>query len=161
MKIGFLNVEAGDSYVSFKAKKLGMLTVKGIVSGFEGEIYLDLRNLKDCFFDICLTPVTIRTGNSKRDEHLRSMDFFYVKNYPIICFKSTSVQRINHLLQIKGILQMLGTSLEVIIPMEYKNGVFTGSFSFNRKDYGLGEKFPSIIIGKHIDVTINCVTTKK
>ncbi|MEM8847515.1 MAG: YceI family protein [Bacteroidota bacterium] len=158
---GFLHVEAGDSYASFEVKKLGIRTVKGTISGFDGEIYLDFQNMEDSFFDVCITPVTIRTGNSKRDEHLRSIDFFYVKKYPIICFKSKSVQKINEAFLIKGTLQILETTLEISIPMEYRDGVFTGSFSLNRKHYGLGKNHPSILVGKNIDIMINCITTKK
>ncbi|MEM9361413.1 MAG: YceI family protein [Bacteroidota bacterium] len=158
---GFLNVEAGDSYASFKIKKLGMLTIEGTISGFDGEIFLDLENMEDSYFDVGVTPVTIKTGNLKRDEHLRSTDFFYVRKYPIIFFKSKSVQAINEMIHITGTLQMLKTTLEVRIPMKYKNGLFTGSFSLNRKHYGLGKKFPPFVIGNNIDITINCLTTKR
>ncbi|MEM0932495.1 MAG: YceI family protein [Bacteroidota bacterium] len=161
MVTGFLNIEPGDSYVTFKVKKLGILTVRGIVSGFDGQIYLDLQNMGNSFFNVCLTPVTIQTGISKRDEHLRSMEFFYVKKYPIICFKSSSVEKMNNLLRLKGTLQMLGTDIEVVIPMEYKDNIFKGAFSFNRKKYGLGKKYPGILVGNTIDIKINCITTKK
>ena len=139
---GFLSIDTSNSNVRFIVKKLGVLKVKGILSGF----------------DVSLTPVTVKTGNSKWDERLRSWDFFYVKKYPTIRFNSITVKKLNNLFHVKGILKMLEKSVELTIPLEYKNGVFSGIFSLDRIDYDLGKKFPPIFIGKNIEITVNCVT---
>lgn len=158
---GFLNIDSADSYVTFTIKELGVLMIKGTISGFDGEIYLDDTDIEDSFFDISLTPATVKTGNLKRDEHLRSKDFFYVKNHPTICFKSINVKRVDHVFNIKGTLSMLNVNKEYVIQMVYENGVFKGQFSLNRKHHGLGKKFPTMLIGKSVAIMINCVTKKK
>ncbi|MEM9078764.1 MAG: YceI family protein [Bacteroidota bacterium] len=155
---GFLSIDTSNSNVRFIIKKLVVLKVKGILSGFDGAIYFDEYHLEDSFFDVSLTPVTVKTGNSKWDERLRSWDFFYVKKYPTIRFNSITVKKLNNLFHVKGILKMLEKSVELTIPLEYKNGVFSGIFSLDRMDYDLGKKFPPIFIGKNIEITVNCVT---
>ncbi len=45
---------------------------------------------------------------------------------------------------------------EVIIPFTFENNVFSGDFSINRLDYHLGQKFPTFVVGKAIQISINC-----
>lgn len=156
MTSGLLDIDKSISHVTFCVKKLGFLTVKGTLSGFDGTIYIDERDMESSFFDVCLTPVTVNTGNPKRDQHLKSVDFFYAKNYPIICFKSISVLKVNDEIHATGILTMLGTTKDILIPLQYGNGTISGSFSLNRKDFGLGKKFPAIIVGNRVDIAIHC-----
>ncbi|MEM8509560.1 MAG: YceI family protein [Bacteroidota bacterium] len=152
-----LRVDTSNSWVNFTVKNFGIRTVKGTVAGFDGEIYLDDEHMEASYFDICLTPVTINTHNLKRDEHLKSMDFFYVKNYPTIRFKSSIIQKTTSGYNVVGTLTLLEMGREIVIPIKYTKGLITGAFSLNRKDYGLGKKFPNFIIGKNIKVVINCV----
>ncbi|MEM8765695.1 MAG: hypothetical protein AAGD88_17905, partial [Bacteroidota bacterium] len=71
------------------------------------------------------------------------------------------VQKANGIFHVKGTLKMLDTNLEYIIPLEYKNGVFKVQFSLNRKNHDLGKRFPTMIIGNNINITIHCVTNTK
>lgn len=81
-------MDASNSAVSFQAKKLGVLMVKGTITGFTGEVFFSKERLAKANFNVCLSPSTIETGNAKRNEHLRSKDFFFVNEYPHICFES-------------------------------------------------------------------------
>jgi polyisoprenoid-binding protein YceI len=151
-----MTVDTQNSEVSFKVKKLGILTVVGTITDLTGEVLFDKNALDKASFHVCLGPVTIDTGNTRRDEHLKSEDFFFVKEYPKICFQSTSIQKANNSFRAIGKLSVLGETNEVGIPFTVSEGVFEGTFSLNRLDYKLGKKFPTWFVGKSIQITISC-----
>lgn len=151
-----LTIDTSSSKVSFSVKKLGMITIKGMLSDLKGQISFEENDMSNSYFDVCLSAVCVDTGNQKRDEHLKSKDFFFVKEFPVICFKSTSVHKVNGSYKAKGKLSILSTTNDIEIPFEYKNEVFNGQFSLNPMDYNLGSKFPAFIVGKTIQISINC-----
>ena len=151
-----IEIDSPNSTVSFSVKKLGLLTVKGQISDLDGEIEFDKEDLDSSSFNVSIGASTIDTGNQKRDEHLKSKDFFFVKEHPKISFISTSIVEKEGKYQVKGNLTMLETTKEVSIPFTFINKVFSGEFSLNRKDYKLGAKFPALIVAKTIQISINC-----
>jgi len=151
-----IKVDTQNSGVSFKVKKLGILTVEGTLADLTGEVSFDKDVLDQANFNVCAGPITIDTGSSKRDEHLKSEDFFFVKDHPKICFQSTSIQKADNGYQVIGKLSILGVTKEENIPFSVSEGVFEGQFSLNRLDYKLGKKFPSWFVGKTIQILISC-----
>jgi polyisoprenoid-binding protein YceI len=151
-----LNIDNAVSEVAFTVKKLGFLTIKGTFSDFTGEVTFQKDALDQANFNVSVGASTINTGNEKRDEHLKSKDFFHVNEYPKIHFQSTSIKSDAKGYQSIGKLSMLGVSREVSIPFSYNEGKFKGQFSLNRLDYTLGKKFPAFFVGKTIQISINC-----
>jgi polyisoprenoid-binding protein YceI len=156
MTTKLLTVDTENSRVSFKVKKLGILTVEGTITDLTGEVSFDKNALNQANFNVCVGPITIDTGNSKRDEHLKSEDFFFVREHQKICFQSTSIQKANNSYQSIGKLSILGVTNEVSIPFTVREDVFEGQFSINRLDYKLGKKFPTWFVGKSIQIAITC-----
>ncbi|MET0299408.1 MAG: YceI family protein, partial [Flavitalea sp.] len=74
---------AGESKITFKIKNLGFNT-NGSFSGITGKISFDEAKPAGAIFDVTVPAKTIDTDNNKRDNHLRSDDYFDVKNYPEI-----------------------------------------------------------------------------
>lgn len=151
-----LMIDNTSSKAIFTVKKLGLLTIKGTITGFSGQIEFDPKDLDDASFDINLKVATINTGTDKRDEHLRSADFFSVETIPYIHFKSTSIEKSGNKYQATGQLTIVATSKEVRIPFEFEQGTFKGALSLNRLDYSLGKKFPTFFIGNPINIAITC-----
>ncbi|SMG48007.1 Polyisoprenoid-binding protein YceI [Marivirga sericea] len=151
-----LAIDTSNSAVSFKVKKLLFLTIAGTLTDFSGEITFDSDDLDQAKIDVSVGASTIDTGSSKRDEHLRSKDFFHVNEYPKIKFQSTSIKSHAQAYHAIGKLSMLGVEREVSIPFSFDQGRFKGAFSLNRLDYKLGEKFPAFFIGKNIQISIDC-----
>jgi len=156
MALNASTIDTQNAKLSFEVKKLGILTIKGKITDLNGEVAFGKDSLEDAHFNVCISAVTIDTGNPKRDEHLKSKDFFYVNEHPKICFQSTSVKRIDDHYQAFGKLTMLGITNSVTIPFSFINGVFTGQFVLNRSDFNLGKKFPTFIVGKNIKISIDC-----
>ena len=91
---GTWTVDAAHSRVGFSVKHLGIATVRGTFTEFEGtlEIGDDLTAAK-AYGTVKAASVT--TNEKGRDEHLRSADFFDAENYPEITFESTSIEAID------------------------------------------------------------------
>lgn len=149
-------IDTTSSQATFTVKKLGLITIKGTITDFSGQIEFDPKKLDDSSFDINLKVATINTGTNIRDEHLRSADFFSVDTIPHIHFKSTSIEKSGNKYHATGQLTIIETSKEVRIPFEFENGTFKGALSLNRLDYNLGKKFPTFFIGNPIDIAITC-----
>ena len=150
-----LILDNSSSEVSFQVKKLGIFTIKGSITGFTGEVSFSEEALTDTNFSVCVSPSTLDTGNDKRDEHLKSKDFFFVNEHPRICFQSISIQSTVSGYEAVGKLSMLGITKRVTIPFSFSDGVFFGQFTLNRSDFNLGEKFPAFIVGSKVQITIN------
>ena len=153
-----MTINVQKSKVTFEVKKLGILPVKGTISDFTGQIFLDMNALADLAFNVCVNPITIDTGNTRRDKHLKNKDFFHVYEHPAICFRSTSLQYDENGYRAIGDLSMLGVTNEISIPFSFSDGIFSGTFTLNRLEYGLGKKFPAFVVGKTISISINCIT---
>ncbi|MEO0341567.1 MAG: YceI family protein [Bacteroidota bacterium] len=149
-------INSAKSKASFSVKKVGVLTIKGNLSEMSGQITFDPNDLANAGFNVCVNTATIDTNNPKRDEHLRAADFFDVEKHPTICFKSTSVTGSSDQYTAKGTLSLLEKTQTVDIPFTYSDGNFSGQLMLNRFDYGLGTKFPSLIVGKNIEIKIEC-----
>ncbi|MEM9986858.1 MAG: YceI family protein, partial [Bacteroidota bacterium] len=98
----------------------------------------------------------ISTDNPKRDEHLRSQDFFAVDQYPSISFKSSSIDKRGDGYLVRGHLTILDATQEILIPFSFNSDTFKGQFVLNRLDFGLGKKFPTFFISNAVEVSIDC-----
>ncbi|MFT4022671.1 MAG: YceI family protein [Flavihumibacter sp.] len=130
------------SAVSFVIKNFG-LRVSGSFSGLEGTIRFDPDNAAQAVFDVSVKAAAINTGNKKRDNHLRSNDFFDAEKFPLIHIKGAHPQpgSDGHSYVLKATLEMHGVSGQVAIPFTVKEGeawVFEGGFTVNRLSYKVG-----------------------
>ena len=148
-------IDTSQSKVSFQIKQIGFLTVKGTIVDFQGNIDFNENELGKSNFNVSISPINIDTGNAKRDEHLKSKDFFYVKEYPKISFQSTKIIKEKEQFLAIGQLTILNKTNEVSIPFSYENRSLNVNFSLNRLDFDLGVKFPSFIVGKTVQISIN------
>lgn len=149
-------IDTSQSQVSFHIKKLGFLNIKGSIDDFQGNISFNENDIENSNLNVSISPVTIDTGNAKRDEHLKSKDFFNVKENPKISFQSTKIIKEKEQFLAIGQLTILTKTNEVSIPFSYENGLLKGNFSLHRLNFVFGEKFPTIIVGNKVQININC-----
>jgi polyisoprenoid-binding protein YceI len=86
---GTWKIDPIHSSVEFQVKHLGIATVKGQFTDFEGTLEVTPAGL-DAYGSVNVASVDTR--EPQRDTHLRSPDFFDVENHPQITFKSTAVR---------------------------------------------------------------------
>ncbi len=113
---------------------------------------------------------TVDTNNSKRDGHLRSPDFFNVKQFPAIAFKSTGVKAIKDGYEVTGDLTTHGATKPVKFEVlggrkaQVMGGVrtgFTTELSVKRSDFGVGTEQFANALGDEVRIAIGFEGTKK
>ena len=151
------------SSVSFKVKTFG-INVAGMFTRLDGTILFDPNDLNESKFDVTIDANTVNTDNSLRDDHLRSDAFFDVKNYPRIQFASTRIvpSTKKGVLLIYGRLSIKNQTKEISFPFiaEESTGgyLFKGTFTINRKDFGVGE---TSIMSDAVAVSLNVFAMKQ
>jgi polyisoprenoid-binding protein YceI len=86
-------VDPIHSTLIFQAKHMGTSNFYGRFNDVSGSFRLDDANPANGAFQVQVKAESIDTGNAKRDQHLKSPDFFNSKQFPLITFKSTQVKK--------------------------------------------------------------------
>src|SRR5262249_11258599 len=76
---------------SFTIKHMMVSNVRGNFGKVSGTVNYDGKNLTTSSVTASIDANSVNTNEEKRDEHLRSADFFDVEKYPTVAFKSTKV----------------------------------------------------------------------
>lgn len=87
------DIDASHSRVSFSVRHMMVSNTRGQFGKFTGQVFLDEKDPKASNVSVEIDTASIDTADAKRDEHLKSPDFFDVKKFPKMSFKSTSVER--------------------------------------------------------------------
>jgi polyisoprenoid-binding protein YceI len=163
------SVDVAHTSVGFKVKHMMISTVSGNFSGFSGSYDLDKGVLKS--LTATIKADTIDTGIAKRDEHLRSADFFDVKKFPDMTFKMITQQgnKLTGDLTIHGITKKVELTVEmggeVTDPWGDKRSGFILTGSVNRKDYGLiwnkAMEAGGVVVGEEVKIIIEVEGIKK
>lgn len=84
-------VDPAHSSVGFTVRHLVVTKVNGQFTDFDGEITYDGKDLSKGSVTFTVQAKSISTDNQRRDDHLRSADFFAVDSFPTLTFKSTKI----------------------------------------------------------------------
>ncbi len=134
-------VDVSHSNVGFKVKHMMISTVTGKFGNFNGTYELDKGVFKSLKGDI--KAASIDTGIAKRDDHLRSADFFDVAKFGDMTFAMTSAtkEKMTGNLTIRGITKKVTLDIDMggIIedPWGNQRSGFVLTGKINRKDFGL------------------------
>lgn len=129
------------SSFEFEISNMGMFNAKGTMGGIKGYVNFDKINT-DEFVMVSLDVKTIDTGVKKRDEHLKTADFFDAPNHPNITFKGGKVSELaGDVYFVSGKLTMRGVTLAKKVPIKLKvegdKVFFTGAVKVDRSKYGI------------------------
>jgi polyisoprenoid-binding protein YceI len=135
------------SELQFKVKHLMITTVTGSLKSFSAELTSEGDEFADADISFKGELSSLDTGNTDRDNHLKSADFFDAEQFPTIEFKSTSVEKEGDDYAVIGDLTIKGITKQVKLTAEFggiatdpwgqtKAG-FTLSGKINRTDFGL------------------------
>ena len=146
---GTWEFDEAHSTGAFTVRHMMISNVSGQIVGLKGKVELDDKDVSKSKVDVTLDPKTINTNHAKRDEHLRSPDFFDVAKFPTIHFVGTKVDKAGEgKLKVSGALTMHGVTKDVVLDVEgptapskdpwgnVKRGV-SATAKVNRKDFGL------------------------
>jgi polyisoprenoid-binding protein YceI len=135
-----------------------------------GKFSFDADKPEASSFSVVIKTESIDTGNQKRDDHLRSPDFFDAKQFPVISFTSKSVKATDKGYEVTGDFTLHGVTKSITIPMtggksaEFPQGTqrtgFTGVLGINRSDYGMNKLVGPVGDQVHIAVSFEGTMNK-
>lgn len=143
------SIDPDHSNIQFQVSHLGLANVKGIFRSFQGTVNLDEKDIPKSTVNVTIDATSIDTGVAKRDEHLRTPEFFDVAKYPSITFISRKVApvgrgrlKVTGDLSIRGItretvLHITGPTKELKDPWGHIRRGLSATTTINRQDFGL------------------------
>lgn len=135
-------LDASHTSIVFKVSHLGASDTYGLFKQAAGTFTTGDAPT----FDITVNADSIDSGNDKRDQHLKSPDFFNVRQFPTITFKSTSSEKTDAGYRVTGDLTLHGVTKSITVDMtqgavtsmQGKNITgFSTTFEIDRTDYGM------------------------
>ncbi len=161
-------VDPVHSSINFKVRHMMVGKVRGQFKDFNVTVLGDLADLTKAKVEAKIKVASLDTKDPKRDEHLRSEDFFFAEKFPDIAFVSKSVEKKDEQYLLKGSLTMRGVTKEIEIPFEVlgeiknaKGEVRVGieaNTKLNRIDYGVKWNRTldkgGVVVGNEVDIEI-------
>jgi polyisoprenoid-binding protein YceI len=141
-------IDSSHSSANFTVRHMMVSNVSGAFAKLSGTVEYDPNNLAQSRIEAVIDATTVNTRNEKRDEHLRSADFFDTANNPTITFRSKRVEKAGDgALRVVGDLTIRGVTKEVILDVDgptaeiqaqgaYRMGA-SATTRINRKDFGV------------------------
>ena len=140
-------IDTAHTNVGFVARHLGLSKVRGQFTSFRGEVEGDLEDLTSVRGRVEVDMASVDTGNSDRDAHLKSADFFDVEKHPTMVFETKRVEKADDTYKVLGDLTIKGITKPVELEYEhggdsvdpYGNHKIGGTLTatVNRRDWGL------------------------
>ena len=145
---GAYTIDPSHSQIGFGARHAMVAKVRGQFKDFTGSGYFDVENPANSNLQVSIQAASIDTGNSDRDAHLRSNDFFSMDEFPQITFVSTAFDRADaETFRVTGDLTIKGVTKSISLDLEYIGAAvdpynnqrigFETKTTINRKDWGV------------------------
>lgn len=162
-------IDLAHSHIDFSVRHLMIAKVRGTFEKFSGTFGLDVDHLANTTVDVEIDAASISTREPKRDEHLKSPDFFNVEKFPVLNFKSSRVEITGDKnFKLFGDLTIIGNTKPVVLDVEYygmakspwgaTSAGFSGKTKINRKDWGLNWnqalEAGGVLVGDDVEVNI-------
>ena len=113
-------IDPDHSCAAFAVRHMALANVRGQFTKMKGIIQFDPVDKSSASVDVEIDIASVNTGNSKRDEHLLTADFFDRERYPIMKFKSTSIDfQPGNRCRISGNLTLHGATLPIVFDGEF------------------------------------------
>ena len=156
-------VDSVHSTVIFRVMHKNVSYSYGRFNNPQGTLTLDSDDASRSSFNIQVKSANIDTGNKKRDDHLKSPDFFNVRQFPMITFESKSVKKLEaDQFEIKGSLMLHGVTKDITIKLKQTGATtvrnkklkgFETVFTIKRTDFGMKNMLGGI--GDEIRMTVS------
>lgn len=168
------SIDPSHTEAAFSVRHAGISKVRGGFADVTGTVVVG-DTLEGSSVTATMPTRTISTGDAKRDEHLRSADFFDVDTYPELTFASTAVRATGDGYEIDGDLSLHGVTKPVTLTTDF-NGTATDPFGnarvgfsattqISRKDFGLtwnaALETGGVLVGDKISITLDVSAIKQ
>lgn len=165
---GTWSVDTVHSHVGFTIRHMMVSKVRGQFTAYTAE-FTTAEDPSASRVSAVIDASSIDTGNTMRDEHIRSADFFDTANHPSITFASTGIRVEDGQLLLDGDLTIRGVTRPVTLELEppafgpgpqggLKSG-FSAGVEIDRTDFGVSYNGPipggGTVLGTKVQITLD------
>ena len=170
-------IDTSHTTAQFSVRHLMVTDVKGTFSKVSGSVNLDDKDPTKSSVEVVIDANSIDTRDAKRDEHLKSPDFFDTAKHPQITFKSTQIKKagkdkfkVTGDLTMRGVtkpltLDVVGPSAPIKNPWGMTVRGLTATGKLNRKDFGLNWnkalEAGGVLVGDDVKLIIDAELVEK
>ena len=166
------NIDPAHSGAEFAVRHMSVSTVRGKIVGLKGAIMINDADLSKSSVSVTIDVSTVDTGVAMRDNDVKSPNFFDVAQFPTASFTSTSVSGDKQHLTVNGNLTLHGVTRPVVLDVDGPTGPapgmdhkphagYTATATLNRKDFGIGAKYPDSVVSDQVKLTIDLEVGKQ
>jgi len=171
------DIDSSHSAAQFSVRHLMISNVRGELGKVTGSVMFDGQDVAGIAVDATIDVTAIDTREPKRDEHLRSPDFFDVAKYPTMTFKSKRSEKVGAgKFKLVGDLTLHGVTKEVTLDVEGPTPEMkdpwgnvrvgaTATTKINRKEFGLNWNAAletgGVVVGDEVSITLDVEAVKK
>lgn len=171
--VGAWQIDPGHAEVAFIGRHFLLTKIRGRFTGVQGVVVVDDDPARSRV-EVEIDMASVHSGDTTRDEHLRSPDLFDVAAYPTGAFRSTLVawDGASASGQVTGDLTIKDVTREVVLDVEYlghaadpwgnDRAVFSASTNINREDFGITWNMAletgGLLVSKEIRIEIEVET---
>ncbi|MBF0694320.1 MAG: YceI family protein [Flavobacterium sp.] len=141
-------IDPTHSEIGFKVKHMMFTNVSGKFERYEADIMTDGDNFENADISFSADTASVNTGNTDRDNHLKTADFFDPEKNPKLTFKSSSfTKKGGDDYELVGDLTINGHTNQVKLDVEFgglmkdpwgnQKAALNLTGKINRKDYGI------------------------
>lgn len=169
-------VDKAHSKVGFSVNHMVITSVEGYFKDYDAKISTNEDNFSAANIFLSINTSSIFTDHEKRDNHLRSDDFFNAEKYPQMIFKSKSMDKLSEgKYKLIGDFTIRDVTKEIVLDVKF-NGIIKDGYGnmragfkitseINRFDYNLKWdktiETGGLIVGKEVELIINLEILRK
>jgi len=168
--VDLYTVDPTHTSVVFSVAHSGFSYTYGMFREASGSYAIDTQNPANSRFRFTIKTNSLDTNNTKRDEHLRSADFFNAQQFPNITFETiectpTKTQDGGVLYQLTGNLTIHGVTRQVTVPLrmlgegegpykDHRTG-FLCQIELKRTDFSMNNLLENNLVGDAVGITVS------
>jgi polyisoprenoid-binding protein YceI len=164
---GLWTIDPGHAELAFIGRHFGLTKVRGRFTAVAGEVTIG-DDPAASTVNVTIEMASVSSGDQRRDDHLRSADFFDVEHHPTATFRSTGLRTDGATATLVGDLTIKDVTRPVTLDVEYlgavtdpwddDRAVFSANGRINREDWGLTWNLPldagGLLVSKDITIEI-------
>lgn len=161
------SIDENHSQVSFAITHFGIAEITGQFREYDATIQTQGNDFSNAEFNVEIDVSSVDTGVQKRDDHLRSEDFFNAEQHPKMTFRSTSVEKVgDDRYKVTGNLTLNGVTKLVTLDLWHRGTIthpqnnkeiagFQVTGSIDRSDFNFGSGFREPMLGDEVRIKVD------
>ncbi|MDQ1375588.1 MAG: hypothetical protein QOJ09_2926 [Actinomycetota bacterium] len=165
---GTYAIDKSHTTVEFVARHLMISKVRGRFTDYDGTVVIG-EGPEDTSLEVSIDLSSVDTNDPKRDEHLRSADFFEIEKHPRMTFKSTKISQDGDGWKLTGDLTVRDVTQPLTLDVEFEGAQttpwntsafgFSASGEIDREDWGISWNAAletgGMLVGKKVKIELN------